>query len=130
MILCDTHVIVWDAFAPQRLSAAARRAIARGDADDDLFCADISLWELGLLAQRGRFPAGVSLAQTVDDLIARRAFRVLAITPQIAARAMQLGTLEGDPADVLIAATAMVHDAALVTADERLLALSGLHTIW
>lgn len=54
---------------------------------------------------------------------------MLAITPQIAARAMQFGTLEGDPADVLIAATALVHDAVLVTADERLLALPGLRTI-
>jgi PIN domain nuclease of toxin-antitoxin system len=130
MILCDTHVIVWDVFAPKKLSQAARRAIARADADASLYCADISLWELGLLAQRGRLPIGASLAQTIDDLIAHRAFRVLAVTPRIAARAMQLDSLNGDPADALITATALVHDAALITADKRIAAVSGLRTIW
>jgi PIN domain nuclease of toxin-antitoxin system len=33
----------------------------------------------------------------------------------------ELDTLHGDPADRFIAATAIVHDATLVTADEKLL---------
>lgn len=130
MILCDTHVIVWDVFAPKKLSQRARRTIEQADADGRLCCADISLWEIGLLARRGRMPAGPSLEQTIDDLIARRSFRVLPISPPIAARAMQLESLGGDPADALIAATALVHAASLITADERVAAVAGLKTIW
>lgn len=130
MTLCDTHVIVWDVFAPKKLSRAARRALSRADAAGALCCADVSLWELGLLAQRGRFPVGDSLTQTIDDLIAQRSIKVLAVTAQIAARATQLDSLAGDPADGLIAATALVHDAALITADGRLAAVPGLRVVW
>ena len=36
----------------------------------------------------------------------------------------------GDPADRLIASTAMVHGAELVTADEYLRSIPGLKTVW
>jgi PIN domain nuclease of toxin-antitoxin system len=42
-------------------------------------------------------------------------------TGEIAIVAGELDGLHGDPADRFIAATAIVHDATLVTADERLL---------
>jgi PIN domain nuclease of toxin-antitoxin system len=115
---------------PTGLSRVARRAVSRADAAGALCCADISLWELGLLAQRGRFPVGDSLAQTIDDLIAQRSIKVLPVTPHIAARAMQLESLSGDPADTLLAATALIHDAALISADGRLAAVPGLRVIW
>jgi PIN domain nuclease of toxin-antitoxin system len=38
--------------------------------------------------------------------------------------------MHGDPADRLIAATATLLGAALVTGDERLRAVPGLRTIW
>jgi PIN domain nuclease of toxin-antitoxin system len=36
----------------------------------------------------------------------------------------------GDPADRIIAATAIVHGAQLVTADARLKRVSGLRVLW
>jgi PIN domain nuclease of toxin-antitoxin system len=45
-------------------------------------------------------------------------------TGEVAVRAVGLGGLPNDPADRLIIATALQHGAALVTADERLLAWS------
>jgi PIN domain nuclease of toxin-antitoxin system len=53
---------------------------------------------------------------------------VLPITVEIAARSVTL-SLYGDPADRLIAATAIEHDAPLVTTDERLLACADVRTL-
>ena len=39
-------------------------------------------------------------------------------------------TLPGDPADRIIAATAQVLDAKLITADEKLRAASTITTVW
>jgi PIN domain nuclease of toxin-antitoxin system len=38
--------------------------------------------------------------------------------------------MPGDPADRIIAATAMLRGMRLVTADERLRAVKGLQTVW
>jgi PIN domain nuclease of toxin-antitoxin system len=45
----------------------------------------------------------------------------LPLTGSIAISAVQLQDLHGDPADRFIAATALAHDATLMTADSRLL---------
>ncbi len=45
----------------------------------------------------------------------------LPLTGEIAILASELDGLHSDPADRFIAATAITHDATLVTADERLL---------
>jgi PIN domain nuclease of toxin-antitoxin system len=56
---------------------------------------------------------------------------VAPITPEIAAFAVQLpSSFPKDPADRLIAATAMVEGAPLITADERIRGAKVLRTIW
>jgi len=45
----------------------------------------------------------------------------IALTGDIGILASELEGLHSDPADRIISATAIVHDATLVTADERLL---------
>jgi PIN domain nuclease of toxin-antitoxin system len=53
------------------------------------------------------------------------------ITPEITAFAVQLpSSFPKDPADRLIAATAMVEGAPLVTADERIRQSKVVRTIW
>jgi len=51
----------------------------------------------------------------------RTAWRELALDGHIGLEATQLPGLHSDPADRLIAATAVAHEACLVTADRRLL---------
>jgi PIN domain nuclease of toxin-antitoxin system len=54
---------------------------------------------------------------------------ILDDTCEIAALSVSLG-LHGDPADRLIAATAVHHGATLVTSDHRLRSAPGVQTIW
>jgi PIN domain nuclease of toxin-antitoxin system len=69
----------------------------------------------------------------VESFVRETASRVMVepITPEIAAFAVQLPSgFPKDPADRLIAATAMVEGAPLVTADERIRHAKVLQTIW
>ena len=130
MILLDTHVMIFDALSPSKLTSRARTAIQSGYADDDLACADISLWETAMLVARRRIDPGMTAQEFLDDMIVARRIRTLAITPEIAILAQSDAFAHGDPADRLIAATAQLHGAALVTSDAKLRGLSHISTIW
>lgn len=66
----------------------------------------------------------------MEDIAASLELQVISITPAIAALAESGIILHGDPSDRLIAATAIAHQAPLITADEKLHALPGLRCIW
>ncbi|MBC7543868.1 MAG: type II toxin-antitoxin system VapC family toxin [Candidatus Sericytochromatia bacterium] len=131
MIVLDTCILIFDALTPDRLSPAALTALDTGEQARTLACADISLWEIAMLIAKGRLAVGMDGTAFIRDVLAARAVRVLPVTPEIASTsAMDPRFQHADPADRLIAATALVHHAALVTSDGRLLQLPGLATIW
>jgi PIN domain nuclease of toxin-antitoxin system len=130
VILLDTCTLIFDALTPERLSPAAREALDRGEADGSLACADISLWEIAMLVGKGRLDPGTDSATFSRLALEARGVRVLPITPEIALESVHMGLAQGDPADRLIAATAMAHGATLLTADQRLREYNGLKTHW
>jgi len=83
-----------------------------------------------MLLERGRLRVAASAAQLLDLVIEQRAVRVLPISPAVAVRSQQRTALRGDPADALIAATALIQDSPLATADERIRALPGIKVLW
>jgi len=134
VIFLDTHVLIWMASDPKRLSKKAREAI-RSEREKEarektgVAIAAITLWELAWLAENGR----IQVAGSVESFVRETASRVMVapITPEIAAFAVQLpSSFPKDPADRLIAATAMVEGAPLITADERIRGAKVLRTIW
>jgi PIN domain nuclease of toxin-antitoxin system len=128
VVVIDTHVLVQDAFEPRRLSSRARRALE--GADGPLAASDISLWEIAMLIAKARLRPGADAATFIERILEARAVRVLPITPKIAVLSQGDGFEQGDPADRLIAATAIVHAAPLVTADAQLRRVPGLRILW
>jgi len=130
--ICDTHVLLFWADRPERLSPRAAETLREQRAAGALACCDISLWEVAMLCRKGRLalPAGTTPADYLHDIVTALGLEVLPITPTIATIAESGEIPHGDPADRLIAATALAHDAALVTVDEKLRALPTLRTIW
>lgn len=129
MILLDTCAVIWDALDPARLSRPAKAAIERNQ--DEMVICDISLWEIAMLIEKGRLVVGETAAGFLDLVLRARNLRVQAITPEIAQLSATLdASLGGDPADRLIAATALTLNAPLLTADARLLRAGVLRTIW
>lgn len=62
MILLDTCALIFDALTPERLTDGARKALNCGEAAGTLACADISLWEIAMLASKGRPNPGTDSA--------------------------------------------------------------------
>jgi PIN domain nuclease of toxin-antitoxin system len=130
VILVDTHVVVWLAFDQNRISRKARTAIddARKNADG-LAISDITLLELATLARKGRIQLDISLESFLHEVESR--FVVLPMTGRICARAVALpAAYPQDPADRIIAATALVEGLSLLTADREIRRSRAVQTTW
>lgn len=124
MILLDTHVLIWLALEPQKLSKNAKEAIRTARRNSCLAVAGITLWEMAWLAENGRIVTTMSVESFVRECAAK--VSVLPITPAIATRAAGFpDSYPKDPQDRLIGATALVEGIELVTRD-RLIKKSGI----
>jgi PIN domain nuclease of toxin-antitoxin system len=130
VILVDTHVVVWLAFDQAQLSQKARAAIddARRNGDG-LAISDITLLELATLASKGRIRLNISLESFLREIEAR--FTILPISGRACVRALGLpAAYPKDPADRIIAGTALVEGLSLLTADRAIRRSRALPTIW
>ena len=129
MILLDTHALVWVNADVQRVSAAARRAISEARREGGVAVAAMTLFEVATMFVRGRLQPVGTVEQAVTALI--EGTTVLPVTPAIAAIAAGFPReFPGDPGDRLIAATAIAHGLALVTADAAIRQSRHVRTIW
>lgn len=110
------------------MTRAALSALEEAEREGEIWCSDISLWEIAMLIERGRIivddPRGF-----VSRLRVPRGVRVQPITEEIALLSGSLG-LHRDPADRLIAATAVHLGATLITSDGLLRSAPGVRTVW
>jgi PIN domain nuclease of toxin-antitoxin system len=130
VFLLDTHVVVWIALAPDRLSKKAVRAIddARKNGRG-LSISDITLFELASLVARQRIQLQVSLESFLEEVESR--FVIIPMNRHIAARGVQLpGSYPNDPMDRIIGATAIVEGLPLITSDERITKSRTVTTVW
>jgi len=123
-LLLDTHIWLWLFREQKRLGRRALQMLT--DPRNELWVSPISTWEILTLVQKGR----ISLHLHVAEWIARATAgtQEAPFTHEIAMAARQL-PVHSDPADRIIAATALVLDLTLVTADERLLELKNIRTL-
>jgi PIN domain nuclease of toxin-antitoxin system len=124
VILLDTHAAIWLTTNHPSLGKRSRAIAARALAGDLLAVSAISFWEMALLIAKGRLRALRSASEQRQKVLAT-GIREIAVTGDIAILAVDLNTLHNDPADRLIVATALIHQATLVTADTALLEWSN-----
>ena len=120
MILLDTHVLVWLDEANPRLGVAAIKRINAAFQVGEAMVSAISFWEVGMLVRKGRIRLDMDLGMWRNDFMEQGLIEV-PVTGEIGIRAAGLEQFHGDPADRLIAATALQNSLTLITADEKLL---------
>ncbi len=131
MILLDTHVLLWLAIEPRRLTAPAKHAIRSATRSGGLAIASITLWEMAMLFVRGRVRASGTVEASVRLIVEATGVLVRDLSVSVAALSVQLQPdFPDDPADRLIAATAMDGGLSLVTRDERIRKTGLVKTIW
>ncbi len=128
MIVLDTHVVVWAYLQPERLSARAVEAIASAPS---FGISTITQWEIAMMTRKNpallRFP--VPTAEWLERLTKQEKVRFFPISPTIAMKSVDL-SMHKDPADRIIAATAIVNDCSLVTADGKITEAGLVPVIW
>jgi PIN domain nuclease of toxin-antitoxin system len=131
VILLDTHALLWWVADRGRMGREATKSIDKALRKDEMLgVSSFSVLEIALLAARGR----LRLKPNADVWIEKvEALPVLAFYPvdnRIARRAVSIQLDTRDPADRIIVATAIEHDATLITGDKKLRACELVKTVW
>jgi PIN domain nuclease of toxin-antitoxin system len=126
VIVLDTHALLFWRVAPQKLGRAARRACEKAET---LGVSAISFWEVGALVNKGRLKIRIPIAEWMRETLQGPRMDGLPVTPEIAVLATSL-SMQGDPADRIIVATALHERCKLVTRDEGIVASDIVETIW
>jgi len=129
--LLDTHVFLWAAFEPKRLSRSAAQAIT--DSDNAIFVSVVSFWEISLKFSLGKIEfKGVSPDELPDTAL-RMGFNLLELQAEDAASFHGLPRgAHKDPFDRMLAYQAIRQHKTLVSADSELRCYipNGLKVLW
>jgi PIN domain nuclease of toxin-antitoxin system len=129
VILLDTCAVIWDALEPNQLTPKAKNAIERYQ--NELIVCDISIWEIAMLIRKGHLVVESTTSGFIRLLLEARNFQVQEITAEIAELSVNFGPeISNDPADRLIAATSILRNAPVVSADQNLRKATLVETIW
>jgi PIN domain nuclease of toxin-antitoxin system len=118
-LLLDTHIWLWSLLEPARLGERVVRELE--EPSNELWLSPITTWEALLLVEKGRIVLSVEPAAWIRTALRTLPFREAPLTHEVAIQSRRMGLPHRDPADALLAATAVVFELTLVTADERLL---------
>ena len=131
MILMDTCAIIWDTLEASKLSDKAFSAIEKADEHNALIISDISIWEISMLIKKKRLKVDSTATAFLNLFLQSRNVSVQSISPEIAELSVNFDhNINNDPVDRIIAATSIICNAQLVTADQNLLTSKLLDTIW
>ena len=128
MIVLDTHAWIWWVIGSDKLSKKAKKVC---DSSEILLISAISVWEVAMLVAKERIGFDRDVELWIKQALALPGIRLEPLTPAIAVRSTRMpGRMRGDPADRMIAATAMEYGVSLVTCDRHLVDYPHLRTVW
>ena len=113
-LLLDTHLLLWAAGDPDRLSAAARALI--GAPENEVWFSAASVWEVAIKSGLGRADFQVNPRLLRRGLL-DNGYRELPVGSEHAVAIDRLPPLHKDPFDRLLVAQARVEGITLLTAD-------------
>jgi PIN domain nuclease of toxin-antitoxin system len=117
MFLLDTHLVLWAAFQPDRLSAKALLLLSSREVP--LAFSPATLWEVAIKSSLGRAGFSVDAGRLHRSLLVE-GFVELPIVAAHVARVAALPWVHRDPFDRMLVAQALEEGLTLLTADATL----------
>lgn len=121
-LLLDTHLLLWAAYQPRRLSKSARALIA--NPANELFFSAASLWEVMIKQALGRDDFRID-ARLLRRGLLDNGYSELSITSEHAINTDRLPPAHKDPFDRILVAQAIVEGITLLTTDRNLSGYPG-----
>jgi PIN domain nuclease of toxin-antitoxin system len=115
MILLDTHI--WHWWVNQIPGKLSLKTIAVIEESIEVCVSAISCFEMSWLVRHGRIDLGMDFDEWLKEVEQQGNIGFLPVTPWIGARAVALPEHHKDPQDRLIIATALYHNARLISFD-------------
>ena len=121
-LLLDTHIFIWWADQPEKLSHAALSALE--DEANELLLSVASVWEMQIKIQLGKLKLSLPLKELVKN---QQDTNDLRVSPVALTHVLALDSLpfhHKDPFDRLLIAQCMAEGLTIVTADSQFSAYS------
>jgi PIN domain nuclease of toxin-antitoxin system len=125
MILLDTHI--WHWWVNQIPGKLPRNTITLIEEAETVSISAISCFEMAWLVRHGRIDLGMSFDSWFEEAQRHTDIRILPVTAPIGIQAVALPEHHKDPQDRIIIATALLHNANLVSFDTAFPAYQELH---
>ena len=123
-VLLDTHALVWLMEGEVRLGPEARQLADTAVRNDGLLVSAMNFWEVAMLARRRRLVVAQPVANWRRRVLELGVVEI-PVSGDIGVLATELEGFPPDPVDRIIAATAVVHGATLITAGTSILEWKG-----
>ncbi len=123
-LLLDTHIMLWSLLEPARLTQGVAASLE--NSAHELWVSPISTWEILVLADKRRITLRPDPISWIRQVYREIPFLQAPLNHDVAIESRAIDLPHQDPADRFLAATALVYDLTLVTADARLLRLRNI----
>ncbi|MBL4753682.1 MAG: type II toxin-antitoxin system VapC family toxin [Flavobacteriales bacterium] len=132
MIVLDTHILVWWISGDTKLSAAAKKTIAKHlPIDRSILISSITAWEIAMLVEKGRLVLNMEVTGWLAEVSKIPSVEFVPVDNVVGVNSTCLpGAFHKDPADRMIVAFARQGSYPLVTADEKILNYKHVKTVW
>lgn len=126
-LLLDTHIWIWSLVSPEKLRPRVAGELV--NPANELWLSPISVWETMLLLERRKLLVDGDATEWLERMLRATPAREAPLTHEVAIRSRSVSVQHADPADRFLAATALVQDLTLVTADARLVKIKEIRTL-
>lgn len=123
-VILDTHALLWLDRNDPSLGPAARGWIETAWRAGQVAVSAITFWEAAMLHERGRITLPVAAENWRQDWL-KAGLIEIPVDGRIALLSCSLAEFHRDPADRFIAASAMIRNLPLLTADQKILDWAG-----
>ena len=125
--LLDTHILLWSLLEPERLHRKVASVLE--DRENTLWISPVTTWEIMILAEKGRIILNNEPQQWLEAVYGKIPFKQAVLNHTVAMQSRKIALPHQDPADRFIAASAVIYELILITADINLIKAADSYSV-